>query len=148
MSLVEGVEVGAIDLSVNYVGYYTISEEFTIIHRIIITGLSSCDGWLFDCEVRLMICIGIAYKKPKVVSGKNKCQGIASNLKLLMVSLLTVCGKLCRHSSSGRLSLTRLLHGIELNLFKHLGRCGDFAEVTLIPLKPRRPYPTVIHHCH
>ena len=83
MSLVEWVEVGAIDLSVNHIDCYTISREFIIMNRIIITELSWCDGWLLACEVKLMICMGIAYKKPRVVSGKNKCQGFASNLKSL-----------------------------------------------------------------
>ena len=81
----EGVEVGAIDLSVNHIDYYTISKEFIIIHGIIITKLGRCDGWLLDCNVRLMVCMGIAYKKPRVGSGKNGCQGIASNLKSLNV---------------------------------------------------------------
>ena len=84
MSLVEWMEVGAIDLSVNHIGYYTISTKFIIIHRFIVTGLRRCDGWLLDSKVRLMICMEIAYKKPKVVRGKNGCQGIASNLKSLM----------------------------------------------------------------
>ena len=83
MSLVEWVEVGAIDLSVNHIGYYTVSTKFIIIHRLIVTGLRRCDGWLLDSRVRLMICMRIAYKKPEVMRGKNGCQGMASILKSL-----------------------------------------------------------------
>ena len=46
MSLVEWMEVGAIDLSVNHVGYYTVSTKFIIIHRLIVTGLRQV-RWLF-----------------------------------------------------------------------------------------------------